>query len=62
MVGLSENLAKLLHVNAATAGWITIVILMVVGALFLLGIWWLWWRFPKRQMRSVTDQKLVQLF
>src|SRR5690242_6812026 len=48
---LIESLAKLLHIDTATAEWITIAIVIVAGGL---AIWWLWWRFPKRQMRSVT--------
>ncbi|MBV9251552.1 MAG: hypothetical protein JO227_20170 [Acetobacteraceae bacterium] len=51
---MSESLTKALHVNAAGAWWITIAIIIVAAFLVLWGTWWLWWRFPKRQMRSVT--------
>jgi hypothetical protein len=34
--------------------WRTVSILGVALVTVLCGAWWLWWRLPKRQMRSIT--------
>jgi hypothetical protein len=38
--------------DAVTAWWPWLA--GAIGVAVLYGAWWLWWRLPKRQMRSIT--------
>ena len=46
--------AKVVRVRALLILWWPWLIGVVAGVAALFGAWWVWWRLPKRQMRSIT--------